>query len=47
MRLRPDFELPPELEAGHRKAVRLEWFSIVYLASAIAVLRPCSAAPRR
>lgn len=38
MRLRPDFELPRELEAVHRKAVRLEWFSIVYLASAIAVL---------
>jgi divalent metal cation (Fe/Co/Zn/Cd) transporter len=38
VRLRPDFELPRELEAVHRKAVRLEWFSIVYLASAIAVL---------
>jgi len=38
VRLRPDFERPPELEAVHRKAVRLEWFSIVYLASAIAVL---------
>ncbi|HEU4492217.1 MAG TPA: cation diffusion facilitator family transporter [Jiangellales bacterium] len=38
MRLRADFELPPELEAVHRKAVRLEWFSIVYLATAIAVL---------
>jgi cation diffusion facilitator family transporter len=38
VRVRPDFELPPELEAVHRKAVRLEWFSIVYLASAIAVL---------
>jgi cation diffusion facilitator family transporter len=38
VRLRPDFELPPELEAVHRKAVRLEWFSIAYLASAIAVL---------
>lgn len=38
MRLRPDFELPPELEAVHRKAVRLEWFSIAYLVSAIALL---------
>jgi divalent metal cation (Fe/Co/Zn/Cd) transporter len=38
VRLRPDFELPPELEAVHRRAVRLEWFSIAYLASAIAVL---------
>jgi divalent metal cation (Fe/Co/Zn/Cd) transporter len=38
VRLRPDFELPPQLEAVHRQAVRLEWFSIAYLASAIAVL---------
>jgi divalent metal cation (Fe/Co/Zn/Cd) transporter len=28
-------ELPPELEHVHRKAIRLEWFSIAYLATAI------------
>jgi cation diffusion facilitator family transporter len=31
-------ELPPELEAVHRKAVRLEWFTIAYLLTAIAAI---------
>jgi cation diffusion facilitator family transporter len=31
-------ELPPELEEVHRKAVRLEWFSIVYLLTAITAI---------
>ena len=38
MRVRRHFELPPELAAVHRKAVRLEWFSIVYLVTAIVLL---------
>jgi cation diffusion facilitator family transporter len=35
---RPGFELPPELEGVHRRAVRLEWLTIVYLISAIVAL---------
>jgi cation diffusion facilitator family transporter len=31
-------ELPPELERVHRKAIRLEWFSIAYLLTAIAAI---------
>jgi cation diffusion facilitator family transporter len=31
-------ELPPDLEQVHRKAVRVEWFSIAYLLTAIAVV---------
>lgn len=30
-----DYELPPDKERIHRKAVRLEWITIVYLATAI------------
>jgi cation diffusion facilitator family transporter len=31
-------ELPPELERVHRKAIRIEWFSIGYLLTAIAAI---------
>ena len=31
-------ELPPDLAAVHRKAIRLEWISIAYLASAITAI---------
>jgi cation diffusion facilitator family transporter len=31
-------ELPPDLERVHRKAIRLEWFSIAYLLTAIAAI---------
>jgi cation diffusion facilitator family transporter len=31
-------ELPPDLEAVHRKAIRLEWFSIAYLLTAITAI---------
>ena len=34
----PVHELPDELEEAERKARRLEWFSLVYLSSAIALL---------
>jgi divalent metal cation (Fe/Co/Zn/Cd) transporter len=34
----PAHELPPELHETYRRAVRLEWLSIAYLLSAIAVL---------
>ena len=32
------FELPPELDGVHRRAVRLEWITLAYLATAIAAL---------
>jgi len=35
---RRHFELPPEIAAIHRRAVRLEWASLAYLVSAIALL---------
>jgi divalent metal cation (Fe/Co/Zn/Cd) transporter len=34
----PGHELPPELEEVHRRAVRLEWFSLGYLLTAIAAV---------
>jgi cation diffusion facilitator family transporter len=38
MRTRREFELPPDLVVAHRRAVRLEWVSLAYLASCIGVL---------
>ena len=38
MSQRRHFELPPEIAAIHRRAVRLEWVSLAYLVSAIALL---------
>jgi cation diffusion facilitator family transporter len=32
------FELPPELDGVHRRAIRLEWITLAYLATAIAAL---------
>jgi divalent metal cation (Fe/Co/Zn/Cd) transporter len=32
------FELPPELEPVHRKAVRLEWITLAYLVTAVAAM---------
>jgi cation diffusion facilitator family transporter len=34
----PPFELPPDKQALHRRAVRLEWLTIVYLLSATGLL---------
>src|SRR3954451_18771444 len=34
----PDFDLPPEKEAALRKARRIEWLSIFFLATIIAVV---------
>ena len=36
--MRQSYELPPDRAALHRKAVRLEWITIVYLLSAIAAI---------
>ena len=38
MSARADFELPPQVAAAHRRAVRLEWASLLYLLSAIVLL---------
>ena len=35
MSLTRDYELPPDKERIHRKAVRLEWITIAYLITAI------------
>jgi len=35
---RRDLELPPHIAAAHRRAVRLQWLSLIYLVSAIALL---------
>ncbi|MFI5495854.1 cation diffusion facilitator family transporter [Actinoplanes sp. NPDC051859] len=38
MRVADRFELPPEMAALHRRAVRLEWWTIVFFAVAIGLL---------
>lgn len=38
MRPRPGYELPPDKERLHRKAVRLEWITIAYLVSAVTLM---------
>ncbi|MFT7836057.1 cation transporter [Saccharothrix sp. BKS2] len=38
MRVQDRFELPPDKAALHRRAVRLEWWTIAFFAAAVALL---------